>query len=175
MADLAGVSALAAQEFAAADHARTDPDLAVEVDQVLAAAADAAAVLGERAEVGLVRDQHRDVQAEPVGERAGEVEVPPAHVGGEPDQPVGVADDAAHRHGDADAGPAGRCVRQHLFRELGQDGSDLGRIGRVPVGPRALAPAQEHAAEPDQGRRQPFHPQVHREDVHTGGLRLDDQ
>src|SRR5262249_58493171 len=63
VAELAAVPALTAEEPPADDDPAADADVAVQVDQVLAADPDAALVLGQRAEIGVVGHGHRQAEA----------------------------------------------------------------------------------------------------------------
>ena len=120
----------------------------------------AADVLGERAELGVVADVHRDPRPDPVVQQRGQRYVAPAQVGGEAHQPGAVGDHA--RDGQADADQPGvvggalehqpHHVDEHVDQRLGL------RVGRR----GGRHPVQRLPTEPDAG-------DVHRVDPELGG------
>ena len=99
---LAGVASRTESGIAAEDHADPDPDLAGDEEQVGDARPDTATMLAEGAEVGLVGDGDRNLDAEATGQHLAEGHIAPAEVGCEVDESVRPSREPDD--GDADAG-----------------------------------------------------------------------
>ena len=140
VADLAGVAAGALEAVAAGDDARTDADVAGDVDELVGADARAAGVLGQRAEVGVVGQGHRDVEPQRREHDAAERHVVPLEVGGEPDEAVA----APHQARDAD--PDADQRRTPRGRPRRRCGSGRPRPRRPARPRRRCAPAPGRAA-----------------------------
>ena len=129
MADLAAVAGRAGQRLAVDDQAAADADLARDEQDVVRADGRAPAMLGQRAEVGLVRDRDRDrqvevavVKASPSGTsrqpRFGAIETSPSERRTTPTTPTPDPDELVERPGAVAAQPV---------RQLGQVGADRRR------------------------------------------------
>ena len=111
----------------------------------------AAAVLGERAEVGLVGDRDRDGQCRaPRRSALAERDVVPAEVGGHRDEPVAPADDADDGDADADQRFAGGPAGAELGREArrGRRRSRRPRSGRAAGRPGSVRGPRRPARRP---------------------------
>ena len=163
MADLAGVAAGTLEAVAAGDDARTDADVAGDVDELVGADAGAAGVLGQRAEVGVVGQGHRDVEPERREHDAAERHVVPLEVGGEPDQAVAAPHQARDADPDADQGGRRGGVLDDGADQAGHGRTDL--PGLAVAVHRRLGALQDPAAEPDPGDDGAVDAEVDRDDV----------
>ena len=137
--------AAAAVQAAVEDQAGADPGGDLQVDQVAGVAAGAERGLGQRAEVRVVVDHHRDV--EPAAHLGGGGHPDPAGQDrGRADRAVALVDRAGQAHAGADHGLAGDArVGQRLDHELG---GHLEAFLRVVVGiQRAGALGEDRAGE----------------------------
>nr|BFE81524.1 hypothetical protein GCM10020093_041250 [Planobispora longispora] len=125
MPDLAAEAAMTAEQGAVDDHAAADADVAVEVDQVAAADADAAGVLGQGPEIGVVADRHGQAEAEAAGQLLAERHVHRAHVRPEAHDAVTPVDPSGEGRGDPDADRVGPGLAVHLPGEGGQRADDV--------------------------------------------------
>ena len=165
VAHLAGVAPGALQPDAPGDDAGTDADVAGDVDEVVHPDGHPADVLGERAQVGVVGDRHRHVEAERGQDDAAEGDVVPLEVGGQADQAVA----AAHEAGDADPDADQlRGVGDLLHDAADQSGDGGAHLPRLAVAAhRRLRPLQHASAQADAGHHRPVDPEVHRDDERT--------
>ena len=118
VARLAGVAGGAEARLAADDHADPDPHFTGHEQEVGDPGGDAAAVLAEGAEIGLVGDRDRRVAAESFGEHLAERHVPPSEVGGEVHEAVGAPRQPDDRDADASEVMFARNRRQAAVRRV---------------------------------------------------------
>ena len=154
--DLAGVAARALEPPPAGDDAGTDADVAGDVDQVVDPDADAALVLGQGAEVGVVGERDRDVESEGGEHDRAERDVVPLEVGGQPHQAVA----APHQARDADPDPDQRCGRPAPRDDLADQARAPTRRPARPRPRRRSAPGhaagrcrRDRSGPPTSGRR----------------------
>jgi hypothetical protein len=164
---------VAGHPAAGGDDAGADPDVAVQVDDVVAAGRDAAAVLDQRGDVGVVADRQPAGVAQRGTEGGADRLFGRADGGGQPHRAVGPAGPADDGHPGADrTGVAGHLAAQ-FPDEAGQ--RRHGVEERHAARPAGLAAVQDAAAEADAGRAEPVHLDAQRVRVDLGRLGPDHQ
>ncbi len=165
VADFSAVTAFPAEQLAVDDDSAADADVAVQVDQVRQADADATFPFGQRTEVGVVADRDPQAEIEFPGHRGAEGDVHPAEVRPVPHHAVLLADHAAERDTDADAHGVRRGRGDHRPRHGHQRGDHIVGVERA-TGTGALGAIEHRAAQPDPRGGEAVRADVQRDDVY---------